>query len=137
MWRPALKYGLALAGGALALQWLEYQYAVRTLPPEGYVVVVALAFTALGIWAGRQLSRSRDTQPFERNIQAIQYLGISERESEVLALLAQGHSNDEIGRRLFVSTSTVKTHLASVYRKLEVSRRTQAIQKARTLRIVP
>ena len=131
-------YSLVIAAAAFALQWLEYQYAVRVLSTEIYVVVIALAFTALGIWVGNRLTaRSEPVPAFERNAQAMDYLGISDREYEVLELLAEGCSNREIGDKLFVSPNTVKTHLAHLYGKLEVSRRTQAVQKARTLRILP
>lgn len=132
-----LKYGIALAASLFALQWLEYAYAIRTLPPEGYIVVIALAFTALGIWVGKRLTSPRPAEPFQRNVRAIEYLGVSEREYQVLELLAQGHSNEEIAKRLFVSLHTVKTHLVNLYGKLEVSRRTQAIQKARSLQLIP
>jgi ATP/maltotriose-dependent transcriptional regulator MalT len=64
-------------------------------------------------------------------------LGITEREVEVLELLARGRSNREIGEALFVSPNTVETHLANLYGKLDVSRRTRAIRKARALGIIP
>ena len=131
-------YSLAIAAAAFALQWLEYQHFVRVLPTEVYIVVIAVIFTALGIWVGGELmGRGRAAGPFEKNTQAIEYLGISEREFQVLELLAEGHSNKEIAASLFVSPNTVKTHLANLYGKLEVSRRTQAVQKARALRMIP
>ncbi len=68
---------------------------------------------------------------------ALTYLGISEREGDVLTLLAAGHSNQEIADHLFISPNTVKTHLHKLYQKLEVSRRGQAVQKARSLHLVP
>jgi LuxR family maltose regulon positive regulatory protein len=55
----------------------------------------------------------------------------TERELEVLALIAAGNSNQEIAARLFVSTSTVKTHINRLYRKLGTRSRTQAIARAR------
>ncbi|HJY46245.1 MAG TPA: response regulator transcription factor, partial [Propionibacteriaceae bacterium] len=58
---------------------------------------------------------------------------LSARELDVMRLLADGRSNAEIARELFVEQSTVKTHLIHLYRKLDVSRRTQAINRARTL----
>src|SRR5439155_4798928 len=57
---------------------------------------------------------------------AIPDAGLTRRESEVLQLLALGHSNREISRQLFLSEKTVKAHLAAVFRKLGVSNRTQA-----------
>ncbi|MCV4600246.1 LuxR C-terminal-related transcriptional regulator, partial [Escherichia coli] len=56
---------------------------------------------------------------------------------EVLELIAAGHSNQEIAEKLFVSTSTVKTHVSNVLSKLDARRRTQAIQRAKELRIIP
>jgi LuxR family transcriptional regulator, maltose regulon positive regulatory protein len=61
---------------------------------------------------------------------------LSVRELDVLRLLSGGRSNAEIARDLFVEQSTVKTHLIHIYRKLGVSSRTQAISRARTLRLL-
>ena len=61
---------------------------------------------------------------------------LSARELDVLRLLSAGRSNAEIARELFVEQSTVKTHLIHLYRKLRVSSRTQAIDRARTLRLL-
>lgn len=66
----------------------------------------------------------------------IETLGLSKREYEVLCELAKGHSNKEIASLLFVSESTIKTHVSNVYTKLDVKRRTQAIQKAKQLQIL-
>jgi LuxR family maltose regulon positive regulatory protein len=58
---------------------------------------------------------------------------LSSRELEVLALIAQGLSNREIGERLFIALSTVKGHNQNIYGKLQVSRRTEAVARAREL----
>ena len=137
MLRPVILYGLTLALAALALEWLHYRYAVRALSPELYVGLIALAFTAVGIWTGNRLTRRHPPLPFAPNLQALDTLGISARERDVLALLAEGHSNKDIARRLGISPNTVKTHVARVFEKLEVTRRTQAIHKARALEILP
>lgn len=137
MKKTILLYSLAVAGGVFLLQWLEYQHMVRVLPTEIYVGIVAVLFGGLGVWVGSRLTATTPPQPFEPNVRAIEYLGISGREYDVLELLALGHSNREIADELFVSPNTVKSHLARLYDKLEVSRRTQAIQKARTLRMIP
>lgn len=57
--------------------------------------------------------------------------GLSERETDVLRLLAEGLSNQAIATRLFVSLGTVKRHTHNIYRKLEVARRTEAVARAR------
>jgi LuxR family maltose regulon positive regulatory protein len=61
---------------------------------------------------------------------------LTEREMEVLALIAAGESNQEIAAKLFVSTSTVKTHINRLYRKLGARSRTQAIARARELDLI-
>lgn len=58
---------------------------------------------------------------------------LSQRELEVLQLIAQGNSNLEIADRLFISLHTVKTHARRIHSKLGVERRTQAVAKAKTL----
>lgn len=141
MSRTTLKYvavyAALLAAGAFVLEWLQYNYLARTLAPEFYVVLIALAFTALGIWAGFRLTPKTASAPFERNEAAAKSLGLTGRECLMLERLAAGESNKEIARALELSPNTVKTHIANLYAKLEVARRTQAIHKARELRLLP
>lgn len=137
MAKPVALYALALAGGAFTLQWLEYKYVTRAFATEIYIVLIALAFAGLGIWTGYRLTPKTAPQPFARNDAAVKSLGLTDRECQVLERLAAGDANKEIARTLDVSPNTVKTHIASLFQKLEVERRTQAIQKARELRILP
>ena len=102
--------------------------------------LVAVMFTALGIWAGLRLTRPKIIEtaiPFEIDADNLKKHSISKREYEVLELISQGLSNQEIAEKLFVSTSTVKTHVSSLFSKLDARRRTQAIQRAKELRIIP
>ncbi|UCC52862.1 MAG: hypothetical protein JSV68_02630, partial [Anaerolineaceae bacterium] len=62
---------------------------------------------------------------------------LSERELEVLQLIAQGLTNREIGERLFLSLNTVKAHTRNIYGKLDIHNRTQAVSRARALGILP
>jgi DNA-binding CsgD family transcriptional regulator len=137
MWKPIVLYAVLLAAGAFALEWLHYQYVARMFATEFYIGLIALGFTALGVWAGYRLTPHRAAGPFEKNTAALKSLGVTDREFAVLELLAAGHSNKEIARDLDVSPNTVKTHVQHLFEKLEVQRRTQAIQKARELRLVP
>ena len=61
---------------------------------------------------------------------------LSERELEVLALLASGKTNSEVARDLFVSVGTVKSHTGNIYRKLGARNRAQALTKARELGLI-
>ncbi len=136
MLRTILVYGVLLAAGAFALYWLEYRFLVQTHSIEIYVALVALAFLGLGVWVGARLFRRVPSEAFEANKRVQETLGISGRELEVLELLAAGRSNKEIASRLEVSPNTVKTHVAKLYGKLEVKRRTEAILRARELGMI-
>ena len=127
MIRTILVYGVILAVGAFVLQWLQFGLLARTHPTELYVGLIALAFMGFGVWVGAKLFRRPAAAPaFETNTKAVATLGISDREFEVLELLAAGRSNKEIASALSVSPNTVKTHVAKLYGKLEVTRRTEA-----------
>src|SRR5262245_44176622 len=94
-WKTVAMYGLALAAGALALQWLEYRALARFHPLEVILVFVAAGFLALGVWVGAKLFRSPPSNggPFQPNARARQSLGITDREWDVLQLIAAGRSN--------------------------------------------
>jgi DNA-binding NarL/FixJ family response regulator len=129
-------YGAALAAGALALEWLDYDRLARSRPEEIYIALIAAAFLALGIILGGRLFARATPAAFDGNPQAVSSLGISPRELAVLKELAAGHSNKQIARRLAVSPNTVKTQLASLYEKLGAERRTDAVNRARELGIL-
>jgi DNA-binding NarL/FixJ family response regulator len=147
MRRTVLLYGISLAILVLFLKWLEYRFFKRDLSPEIYVGIVAIIFAALGIWAGRKLMSPKMPeiqimhqpvpQTFEINEEALKETGISPREYEVLLEMANGLSNQEIADKLFVSLSTIKTHSTNIFIKLDAKRRTQAIQRAKELRLIP
>ena len=139
MKRTILLYGLALAVLVFLLKYLEYRLIVRDLSLEFYMGLVAVFFTALGIWAGRKLtSKTEVSAPQMRlNKDEIKRLGISKREQQVLKLMADGMSNQEIADELFVSLNTIKTHSSNLFAKLEVSRRTQAVQRGKELQMIP
>ena len=136
MFRTIVVYGSMLAAGTFALEWLQFRFLVRTHAVEAYVALVAAAFLGLGVWLGAKLFRRVPAEPFAPNTRAQETLGISERELEVLALLAAGGSNKEIARRLDVSPNTVKTHVTKLLAKLDASRRTEAIRRARELGLI-
>ncbi len=136
MARTIILYGLALAFAATALQWLDYRHMTRAFSTEIYVALLAVGFVSLGLWAGTRLTPRTARAEFVRNDAAARALGLSAREEEVLQLLASGQSNKELARTLGISPNTVKTHVARVYEKLEVTRRIEAIEKARFLALI-
>jgi two-component system, NarL family, response regulator LiaR len=142
MRRTILLYGVALALLIFLLKFLEYRLFVRDLSLEFYIGIIALFCTALGVWAGLRLTRPKkvlvpvSSDNFQLNEALLAQTGISKREYEVLELMAQGLSNQEIAEKLFVSLNTVKTHTSNLFVKLDAKRRTQAIQKAKELGLI-
>jgi DNA-binding CsgD family transcriptional regulator len=137
MWKRAVIYGALLAAGTFALQWLDYQRLARAHSGDIYVFLIALAFLGLGIFVGVRAVGTSKPVAFDGNPKAQAALGISARELEVLQEIAAGCSNKEIAARLNVSPNTVKTHVARLFEKLGAKRRTDAINRARELGIVP
>jgi len=137
MTRSILIYAVLLGAAAFALQWIEYQYLTRAFTTEIYIVLIGIAFLGLGLWLGRVLTPQQRAPEFLLNQAALQSLGITKREYAVLEQLASGQSNKEIASALHVSPNTVKTHIARLYDKLEVSQRVQAVQKAKDLQLIP
>jgi DNA-binding CsgD family transcriptional regulator len=136
--RHVLLYGL-LGGVLIALlKLIEFRYLVVEHSVEIYGGLTAALFAALGIWLGLRLTRARttvvetvivrDRTPFVRNAAAVEALGITPRELEILELIAAGLSTREIAERIFVSENTVKTHSSRLFDKLGAKRRTQAVQ---------
>ncbi len=137
MTRTVILWSLVLAAGAFALQWLQYQYLVRLFSEQIYVAAIGTAFAAGGVWAGWKLTLRKGPAPFARNDAARTSLGLTGQEMKVLEKLAEGQSNKEIARMLGLSPNTVKTHIANLFAKLEVARRTEAVAKARDLHLIP
>jgi DNA-binding CsgD family transcriptional regulator len=137
MWKQIALYGALLAAGTLVLQWLDYVRLARTRAGDIYIFLIAAGFLALGVYIGARVIAAPRPIPFDGNPKAQAALGISPRELEVLRELAAGRSNKEIAAKLNVSPNTVKTHVARMFEKLGAKRRTEAINKARELGIVP
>ena len=147
LWKHVILYGL-LAGVLFALlRLIEYRWVIVEHSVEIYGGLIAAVFAALGVWLGLRLTRQRETvvvrevvvpagAEFIRNDAEIEALGLTPRELEMLELVAGGLSNREIAERAFVSENTVKTHLSRVFGKLGAERRTQAVRRARQLRVI-
>jgi two-component system, NarL family, response regulator LiaR len=147
--REIMLYGISLAVLLFLLKWLEFQLVISRYRLDIFIGVIAILFTGLGIWLAQKLTRPKievrveekevivesNTQSFINEVE-IEKLGISKRELEVLNLMAQGFSNNEIAEKLFVSLNTIKTHGSNLFIKLDVKRRTQAVEKAKRLNII-
>ena len=150
MRKHVLLYGLVAGVLIAALRFIEYRWLVVEHAVEIYGALVAALFAALGIWLGVRLTRrARPAErvvvrevllapgvDFVRDEAKLASLAITPRELQILELIATGLSNKEIAARVFVSESTVKTHLSRVFDKLSARRRTQAVQMAKAARII-
>lgn len=151
--KQTILYGLSMAALLVLLRWLQLRFIILEHAFELYAAAIAIIFTALGIWLALRLTKPKVrtvivekpvfvekevpvSPPFQTNEKALTQLGISKRELEVLQLIAEGYSNQEIADRLFVSLNTVKTHSSNLFGKLDVKRRIQAIEKAKQLNII-
>ncbi|MEM9687031.1 MAG: LuxR C-terminal-related transcriptional regulator [Bacteroidota bacterium] len=115
----------------------EYAVLFRHTKAELVIGLIAVLFFVIGIYINkRSLHRQQKTESFIDH-KKIEVLGISKREYEILCEVANGLSNREIAEKLFIAESTVKTHVSNLLLKLDVKRRTQAIQKAKELHILP
>src|ERR1044071_6951818 len=148
--KSTIIYSISLAFLLFLLKWMELRFIIFDHSFEIYIGFIALIFTALGIWLALKLSKPKiETVVVEKevhvtkenefilNTSLISSLELSKRELEILNLMALGHSNEEIAAKIFVSVSTVKTHNQNLFFKLEVKRRTQAIEKAKRLHLIP
>lgn len=144
--KDTILYGFSLAILLFLLKWLELRFIIINHAFEIYAGIIALLFTALGIWVALKLTKPKiETQIIEKTIFTDNFilneselikLGLSKRELDVLQLMAHGLSNQEIAEKLFVSLNTIKTHTSNLFEKLEVKRRTQAIEKAKRLSLI-
>jgi two-component system, NarL family, response regulator LiaR len=144
-------YGAILALAAVALQLMQYKMVIMNRSLELYGLALALIFTVVGVVVGRKLTQPKKvivektitlpaiekTEIFTTNEEELKKLNISKREFEILELMSQGYSNQQIADKAFISVSTVKTHTSNLFLKLDVSRRTQAVMKARELNLIP
>ncbi|GAB3910859.1 response regulator transcription factor [Larkinella knui] len=148
--KPILFYGISLAFLLFLLKWLELRFIIINHASEVYIGAIAVLFTGLGIWLALKLISPKvetvvvekpvyltNRTDFSLNEDELAKIGLSKRELEVLQLMAEGLSNQEIASRLYVSLNTVKTHSSKVLEKLDVKRRTQAIEKAKRLSLIP
>ncbi|KAA5537519.1 DNA-binding response regulator [Taibaiella lutea] len=148
--KGAIIYSISLAILLFLLKWLELRFVIFDHALEIYIGAIAIIFTSLGIWLALKLSKPKietvivekeiivtRNEQFILNEAVINQLELSKRELEVLALMAEGLSNQEIAAKLFISLSTVKTHNQNLFEKLDVKRRTQAAEKARRLGLIP
>lgn len=139
MKKEIVYYGIIVALVVLLVKGAEYNLFAKHISTEVYSSILILVFTGLGLWFGLRFTTPKvivETQVVD-HLDPIQLEGhgISKREFEILERISQGLTNQQIADQLFISLSTVKSHLQNTYQKLGVKNRTQAIQKAKALSV--
>ena len=121
----------------------EVNFTKGNVRLEVIVAIVALVFFFVGLYFNNQAQKKisvgfneTPVTPEKVDYEQIKKVGLTQREHDVLVKMAEGLSNQEIAQQLFLSESTVKTHVSNILFKLEAKRRTQAIQSAKKLKIV-
>ena len=119
-----LLYGIILAVLIFALKWIQWKFFILDNAIDIYIGLVAFFFTALGIWVASQIVKPKvETIVIEKEVPEkfllneaeLQKLNLNRREFEVLQLLATGYSNADIAKSLFLSLSTIKTHVSNLF----------------------
>lgn len=103
---------------------------------EFAIAIIAIVFFIIGIYINKNSLHKSVNISEEINHQKIKDLEITSREYEVLQAISEGLSNKEIADKLFLSESTIKTHVSNLLLKLHAKRRTQALQIAKDLQII-
>lgn len=137
MKRIILVFGAIVVLLALLFQLGKRLWVSSDQKAEWILGVLAAVFFAIGIWVSRYSNPAKKQADWKQDLKKIESLGISKRELEVLEAMSQGLSNKEIGEKLFVSESTVKTHVSNLLLKLDAKRRTEALKHAQDLNILP
>lgn len=145
-----LIYGASLALLLFLLKWFEVKFLLYSHSIEVMIGAVAVVFTVLGIWLSSKLTKPQiKTVVVEKEVivekgpefifneSAFLESGLTERELEVLTSMSLGLSNQEIADKLHLSVPTIKSHASNLFEKLDVKRRTQAVERGKYLKIIP
>lgn len=136
MKKTVLVFSLLILALLLLFQFSKYTVISGDLNIEYIMAIIAIVFLGIGIFINKKTQKQPKTFNNQINLQKVEELGLSKREYEVLKEVALGLSNQEIAEKLFVSESTIKTHVSNLLLKLNAKRRTQAIQISKDLNII-
>lgn len=137
-------FGLIMLAVLVLFQVARFTQFHINYGTEIWIGIFSLAFLVIGIFLSRRLFMPKP-QIIEKEVildqftldeQQLEKTGISKRELEILQLINDGLSNQQIAGKLFLSENTVKKHVSNLFLKLDVERRTEAIKKAKEMRII-
>ena len=136
MKKTVITFGLLILALLLFFQISKYALVSGDLKIEIIMAAIAVIFFIVGIYLNKRSLQKNNPKQGELDLAKIDELALSKREYEVLKEISLGLSNKEIAEKLFLSESTIKTHVSNLLVKLDAKRRTQAVQIAKTLQIL-
>lgn len=139
-------FGIMILCLLILFKIAEVNFVQGNVRLEVIVAIAAMVFFFVGLYFNHRNNNRPTVQetapansqppPTAIDYEQLKKSGLTQREHDVLVKMAEGLSNGEIAAQLFLSESTVKTHVSNILFKLEAKRRTQAIQLAKQQRLV-
>lgn len=136
MKKTVFVFGSIIIAVMLLFQLSKYSIISGDFTLEFILVIIAVCFFVMGYYVYKKLNPNMQIEQKEVDYKKIKQLDITDREYQVLQLISKGLSNKEIANELFLTESTIKTHVSNLLVKLDAKRRTQAIQVAQKLNIL-
>lgn len=133
-------FGLLITALLILFRVATLFHLYNNITNDALIAIFSTIFLVIGIVLSRKLfARTlviKEQKPTAINYDQLLKSGISKREAEILLLIHEGLSNQQIADKLFVSENTIKKHISNIFQKLQVDRRTEAIRKAMELSII-
>ena len=139
-------FGLLILSLLILFRIASYSRFQMNYGTEVYIAVFSILFLVIGIVISRKMFRKeiiKEKEVFieipqnsDADPEQVARLGLSKREYEILLLISDGLSNQQIAGKLFVSQNTIKKHISNLFLKMDVERRTEAVKKAKALRLI-
>jgi len=146
MKQVVLGFGLLIFALLILFQLARYSRYQLDFSTEAWIGIFSVTFLVIGVIVSRKVFTPKptiiekqiivDRSPFIMDEKQLEKWGLSKRELEILGLINDGLSNQQIAAKLFVSENTIKKHVSNIFFKLDVERRTEAVKKAKELRII-
>lgn len=146
MKQTILGFGLLIFSLLVLFRLAGYSQFRMNYGMEIWIAVFSIVFFIIGIFLSRKMFRKEIvtekevivevTVPTGIDSRQVDKLGLSKREYEILLLITEGLSNQQIAGKLFISENTIKKHISNLFLKLDVERRTEAVKKAKALRVI-
>lgn len=143
--QTVIGFGLIVFAVLVLVQLARFSHFQSGMSLEVWIVIFSIVFLGLGFFLSRKLSVPKviteeiiveKRASFTIDEKQVEKLNLSKREYEMLQLINEGLSNQQIADKLFVSENTVKKHISNLFLKMDVERRTEAVKKGKDLRII-